>query len=247
MYRFTATILLGLLIGCGGKDDNSDDSAEGTSTTPTPETSSSTGEECSPGLEGCTCYGDDLCLVGLTCLSNTCVDAGALTSATSGEEATSEGGEGEGSTGDGFDGCIFHQDCTSIEVCFNAECVGTLFLEYEATVNIFAPPDCSDGVGRGELIYQAYLDGEFVRTSSESTCPGGWPEEPLAYNPNQAFQIDFYESDGIGDDFLATLCWVDSKGNCSRIPPNVLHDGYFSGLTDGFYEVEMFVTAVSKL
>lgn len=119
-----------------GTDDGSEESGDSTSTeagTDTTEsTESSTEDEtgsdetgddgCVNGYEGCPCTDEDLCLDGLTCLSDLCVDAGGDGDG-DGDGSTGDGdGESTSETGDGDgdgDGCVpsngGFEDCDGID------------------------------------------------------------------------------------------------------------------------------------
>jgi hypothetical protein len=73
--------LSSLLVALGGCFEESD---------PVDETGAmqSSGEECTPGTEGCPCI-EGGCVNDLECLSNVCVDAGSTSTATDGPETTS--------------------------------------------------------------------------------------------------------------------------------------------------------------
>ena len=82
--------------GCGGTTLKSDSSAQ----------AGKGGAGCAPGSEGCACYGNDTCDVGLTCASHLCVNLGAGGSAPGGASTggTSVGGSPRGGASVGGSG-----------------------------------------------------------------------------------------------------------------------------------------------
>lgn len=104
-----------VMAACGGDGaaaaEVTGDAESGVDTTSAPPAGdgSSTGEHpavCPPGYEGCACTSDGLCLSGLACLSNLCVDPGtaaetsAADASTGNDAGTTTGADGTTTTGD---------------------------------------------------------------------------------------------------------------------------------------------------
>lgn len=239
-------LLFGFLcVGCKDGSDSSETSTSETSESSATD-SATTGEQCSPGLEGCPCYGENLCIVGLVCLSDLCVEPPSpMTSTTTSSEPTTgdEAGEATGDTTEPYV-CESNYECADDEVCFAGACGAAVFYDYEITVSSFSPPDCSDGVGTAEVIYKAYIGDAVEHVSAESGCPSSWPNETFRVGGTEIFSLEFWEVDGFSDDYFTALCWQEF-GECSGIPDYVLHDYGYAGLTgDGIYSFSFFATPV---
>ncbi len=236
------TILPLTLLLCACKDGGEapTEAASTTTADSTSDASPTSGDECSPGLEGCPCTDNGLCIVGLLCLSDLCVEppppmtTGPEDSETSAGEATGESGDEE--TGATI-GCFTNFDCADDEVCFADTCTWAAFLQYEITVTSFIPPSCRDGVGSAEVVYWAYRNNEVAHQSTEAGCPASWPDETFVISGLDVFQLSFWESDEFFDDPFTSLCWQQwEDGVCSEPPAYVFHNYGFDGLTgDGIY------------
>lgn len=238
--RSTLFISLALTFGaCKDGDEGATDTASSTGgSTSGPVTS---GDDCSPGLEGCPCTEDDLCIVGLLCLSDLCVEPPPpMTSgATEGGE-TSAGDATGGSAGEetgAIATCFTNDECADDEVCFEDYCTWAGFLQYQVTVTSFVPPSCRDGVGSAEVVYSAFLNDEVAHQSAEAACPASWLDETFFMYGGDIFELAFWESDGLFDDPFTSLCWQQwEDGVCSEPPSYVFHNYGFDGLTgDGIY------------
>lgn len=232
-----------LLVACKDGDEGVTEAASTTSdsTSSTPVTS---GDDCSPGLEGCPCTGDGLCIVGLLCLSDLCVEPPPPMSSgpddageTSAGDATGEPGESAGEETGTTAACFTNDECADDEVCFDEFCNWAGFLQYEITVTSFVPPSCRDGIGSAEVIYWAYLNNEVAHQSAEAACPASWPGETFLVSGLDVFELAFWESDGFADDPFTSLCWqLWEDGVCSAPPEYVFHNYGYDGLTgDGIY------------
>ncbi len=247
MYKQTAQAVLGIMLalcppGCVGDEAGTDgDESAG---------------ECEDGNEGCPCAGGDACAVGLMCISNACIDPGAISGDSSGNSSTSTtGGEtstGSSSTGSGTssssgsmpDSCISNAQCSDSEICYYSECTEIADLYFDVIVQEFDPPDCSDGWGDAEIYYDYYENDEYMLSSTIVGCPGLWPDEIIPYDPNQSFLLEFWESDAISDDLITTLCWGGDP--CQGIPTSILREGSWAGLdaTDTYYLDLVFSPAI---
>lgn len=233
-------VSLALLFGaCKDGDDGATETA-GTSSGSTSTAPVTSGDDCSPGIEGCPCTEDDLCIVGLLCLSDLCVEppppmtSGPMEGGeTSAGEATDSAGEETGAAGT----CFANDECAEDEVCFEGYCTWASFLQYEVTVTSFVPPSCRDGIGSAEVIYWAYLNGDVAHQSAEAACPASWLDETFLVHGLDVFELGFWESDGFADDPFTSLCWQQwEDGVCSEPPSYVFHNYGFDGLTgDGVY------------
>jgi hypothetical protein len=199
---------------------------------------------CSAGQEGCPCAQGGACAVGLTCISNACVDAGmvsvsasdASTGSSEGETSSTSGttGGGSGSSTSGDPACDNNAECGFDEVCYNSLCTWVGALYFEVTVHDFTPPDCSDGWGEAELYYDFIEDGVYVSSSAISTCPASWSSESVWYDPLKSFLLQFWESDAFDDDLITSLCW--GGDSCGPVPYEILREGWWSGLDgEGIY------------
>lgn len=210
----------------------------------------SSGGECNPGHEGCACVDGDLCLAGLVCASQVCVDLGGATtggSMTGGSDSDSGKGSDTDDTGGntGTEPCQDSDDCLDTEVCVEGVCGDTDWYYFWISVDRFDPPDCVDGWGSAEVYYDYYMDEVNQQTSSESICPGEWPDEPLYYDSLQSFRLAFWEADAFYDDFITSLCWLDSDDECLAIPKEVLHDGFWAGTdSSGDYYIELTIDPI---
>ena len=99
-------LVLTCAIACGGdnattlEEETTTGAATTTTTTTTTANTEPIEEECTPGYEGCACAEGDLCLAGLSCLSQLCVDAGQPGTTTDAEGSTTSAltAEDSGST-----------------------------------------------------------------------------------------------------------------------------------------------------
>jgi hypothetical protein len=234
-------VSLALLFGaCKDGDEGATETA-GTSSGSTSTAPVTSGDDCSPGIEGCPCTEEGLCIVGLLCLSDLCVEPpppmtsgpmeGGETSA--GEGTSDSAGEETGAAG----ACFTNDECAEDEVCFEGYCTWASFLQYEVTVTSFVPPSCRDGIGSAEVIYWAYLNSEVAHQSAEAACPASWFDETFLVHGLDVLELAFWESDGFADDPFTRLCWQQwEDGVCSEPPSYVFHNYGFDGLTgDGIY------------
>lgn len=221
------------LLSCGGSGSGTDEGGSSSSGATSGSTEGATTGACTPGSEGCGCYEGNLCLVGLKCLSDLCVDPGAPEptggTASSGE-ATDSGNMTSGTTAGGDDDCQDNSECGPEEICFDSFCTDPYGLTYWVTITKFAPESCADGFGDAELYYKVFLDGAQTETSPSVGCPGDWSAEIFDYDPASSLEIEFWDVDAIEDDFITSLCWIDENDACGPVPASVLHDGGFSGL-----------------
>lgn len=245
MHKFTLVSILGLLLpitacsddGSGGEDSNS--SLSGASVSASGGTSAGTadatsdGSDCTPGYESCECVGGEVCLAGLTCVSKVCVNLGELTSGGgAGDSTGKEPDDTPPPTGD----CNESDDCLDNEVCVDGYCGDTDYYYFDVRVTHFAPNDCSDGWGAGEVYFAYFSDADTLQAVSPwSYCPASWADlEVPHYDSLQSFRLDFWEDDAFDDDYMATLCW-DANGNtttfdnCSVVPKIWLHAGLVNG------------------
>lgn len=234
MLRYSLPLLFFIsLPACS--NDGASDATSTSATTGSASPTAATGEECSPGLEGCPCH-EGKCIIGLLCLSDLCVEPPPQE--TTGDDPTgSGGGEATGSTSDSGEplGCDTNFDCDAYSVCWEAACVPTSWLKYEVTVTKFTPPVCRDGVGTAEVTYNAYVNEELVLASSEASCPAGWPTEKFQIAGYDTVALEFWEADAFSDDYFAKICWQQwVEGECSEMPDYVFHDYGFSGYTGDF-------------
>ncbi|PRP92599.1 hypothetical protein ENSA5_47800 [Enhygromyxa salina] len=192
--------------------------------------------DCQPGELGCECIGGTLCTDGSTCDLGLCVGGSAESGdETAGEESGgAEMGDGD-TSGDGDLSCEISADCLDDEVCVEGACGDTDLYYYDASVVVFVPPICRDGVGTAELEYEVYQDEVFTDLSSEAGCPGAWPQEPFSYDSLSTLQLDFYEVDAFFDDYITSMCWTDEFDQCDRVPKLILHDGGWVGMVEESY------------
>ena len=207
---------------------------------------------CVAGQEGCPCAQGNACAVGLTCVSNACIDPGGISGGTSGGTSdgtttagsasggsTSTGGASGGSTSGsststsgnstaGDPTCATNEQCASDEVCYQSLCTWIGLLYFEVTVHDFSPPDCSDGWGTAEIYYDFYQGDTYISSSATSSCPGTWADESVFYDPLQSFALQFWELDAFDDDLITSLCWGGDP--CEPIPYEILREGSWSGL-----------------
>lgn len=197
---------------------------------------------CEAGELDCPCFDGVLCAAGLSCIDGVCVDEGFGTGdegESQADAAEDDGGEGnsgpdEGETGD-LPECTSSDECPETHVCVAGACGNTDLYDFQATVVVFVPPVCRDGVGNAELGYQVFQDGTLTDVSPEVGCPGAWPHDPFVYDSLNTLAIDFYEIDAFFDDFITSICWMDEASACSPVPPQVLHDGGWSGMIGDSY------------
>lgn len=189
---------------------------------------STTGQECFPGFEACPCSEDKLCLKGLTCLSNICVDQNDLTTGNTSVNSTDASVTDTASDTDAFIECEFSSDCLNTEVCVDGFCGDTDLFYFDVRVEYFEPPICEDGFGTAELFFDYYVDEFYTYTSSIADCPANWNNESLSnYDSLLSFRLKFWELDTFIDDLLVDFCWTDEFGVCKPVPKNILHQGYY--------------------
>ncbi len=249
----TLIVAVTLVAGC---DEGAGETAVTDSSSMDSDSDSTNGEtsggECNPGHEGCACVDGDLCLAGLVCEAEVCVDpggestTGSMTGGSDSDSDTGKPGDTDGTGGStGTESCQDSDDCLDTEVCVDGICGDTDWYYFWVTVDRFDPPDCVDGWGSAEMYYDYYMDEVNQQTSSEDICPGEWPDEPLEYDSLQSFRLAFWEADAFYDDFITSLCWMDSDDECVAIPKEVLHDGFWAGTdSSGDFYIELTINPI---
>lgn len=234
------------MVACAKSDESA---SAGETTIATTMTETSTTDDCTPGYESCECVGGEVCLAGLACVSKVCVNLGELT--TGGDSAGDSSGKGtEGPPMEG--NCTASWECADNEVCVDGFCGDTDLYYFDVRVESFAPNDCSDGWGAGEVYFAFYTTPDSLQAvSGEAYCPASWSDFMMpAYDSLVPFRLDFWESDVVEDDYLATLCW-DGEGvattfdNCQAVPKHWLHEGTVTGYIGNDIGVTVNFTAFS--
>ncbi|MCY0989719.1 hypothetical protein OV203_41210 [Nannocystis sp. ILAH1] len=256
MKRMSILRRLGICLLCAaacGKVDETGDATDGGATTTTAAAAADTGEACTPGYESCECVGGEVCLAGLSCVSKVCVDLGELTTSgggSAGETTGKDTSEEPPPTGT----CSVTAECADTEICVDGFCGDTDLYYFDVRVTRFAPDDCSDGWGAGEVYFAFYsgTESQLQGVSTWSYCPADWSdfEMPL-YDSLTPFQLDFWEDDEFEDDYMATLCW-DADGNanstdpCSVVPKHWLREGTVTGYIGSSNQYGITVTFTQR-
>ena len=166
---------------------------------------------------------------------------------------TSTDGAFEGSAtsaatnGGGWGLCANTLECGPGQVCdASGICDAAWKHTYSISISQFAPTSCADEWGSADVVFELYLDGQFVQQSSAEYCPADWSAEPFTYHGWQTLQLKFFESDLWNEDMPYTdFCWKDEHGNCTSVPLSVLRAGEFDGLADdGLSALSMTATLV---
>lgn len=136
-------------------------------------------DACEPGSEGCECYGNGTCDGSLSCLSDTCVDAGGDGDGDMGGATGDGDGDMGGATGDG-DGddpdvecsrsveCDDEDPCTQ-DACVDATCESTLIEGALCETGTCVARELGD---RTEGVCAEALDGGDISLCAASTCDG---------------------------------------------------------------------------
>ncbi|MFV8756033.1 hypothetical protein ACNOYE_36235 [Nannocystaceae bacterium ST9] len=196
--------------------------------------------ECTPGEEGCACN-EGQCLGELACLSDLCVapddtDAPGDSDTTTDDTTTDDTTTDADDTTTDADDCIFNFDCPTTEACVDGTCYDTILLDFDVSVDYFLPIStrCDDGIGDSavELFYRAYADGVLKYESPYEDCPAEWLNL-WPYDSTAILEIEFWEQDILSNDPILPMCWQDEFGDCTPVPPTILHDGFYAGFVDG--------------